>query len=101
MRENATKNKKIDFVHSRSTQEFDLVARSVSPSAYKKNESSEISKALGDPNDTNYKAQQAASTLFERNANLGVMKQVMASPHKRVQFTDNEKGYDRFLNYHS
>jgi hypothetical protein len=77
------------------------VSRSKSPSAYKKNESAEIGKALGDPNDINYKAQSAASTLFERKAKEGVMKQVMTSPYKRISFTDNEKGYDRFLNYHS
>lgn len=76
-----------------------MVARSQSPSAYKKNQSSEISKALGDPNDKNEK--QSTSTLFERNSKLGVMKQVMQSPYRRVQFTDNEKGHDRFLNYHT
>lgn len=66
----------------------------------RKNTSSEMHKTIIMNEDTQ-KVVQSTSTLFERKAKLGVLKEVMSSPHKRKSFADNEKGYERFLSYHT
>lgn len=41
-----------------------------------------------------------ANTLFERKAKQNVMKEAIQSPFLRKSFKDDEKGIDRFNNYH-
>jgi hypothetical protein len=44
---------------------------------------------------------QSTSTAFERQSKQGMLKDMLNSPYRRRAFADNEKGYEKFLNYHS
>jgi len=75
------------------------MSRAKSPYSTLKNTST-VGKSLTDASDQT-KIEQAASTLFERQSKLGVMKEVMRSPHIRRTFQDNERGYEKFESYHN
>lgn len=93
-RENPSKSKKVAHIYQQSSMEEDTV-RAKSPMSARKNSSSLIASTIA-PSEDKVIAQNA-STLFERQSHLGVMKETLSSPYIRRSFKGDDKGHSDFL----